>query len=74
MGKILKGTMVEKIEARYGRDLESILLEHEEYFTPLPYLSNKLGAHLQTLYDWRKKLGFPKRKEFQKTVKNRKGN
>jgi len=72
VGKILKGSLVEKIEAKYGREMESIIIEYEKYFTPLPHVAKKLGAHLQTLYRWREKLGLPKRKGFSKTTSNRK--
>lgn len=62
MGSILKGKQVSRIEALYGQDIERILLKHEEEAASCRWVAKKYGVHWQTVHLWRRKLGFPLRR------------
>jgi len=60
--KILKGWLAKKIEARMGKPLEEVIQKYDEHKSPLPHVAKELGCHLQTLFQWRRKLNYPKRR------------
>jgi hypothetical protein len=63
---ILKGRTVDRVRALFGKDPEMLLQENEEVLGDIQLFANKLGVHLQTVYKWRHKLGFRKRRRVKK--------
>ena len=62
MGSVLKGWLAKIIEARLGNDLEETIEEFDKMQSPLPFTAKEIGCSLQTLYRWRAKLNYEKRK------------
>ena len=50
------------IEKEYNKPVKDILDEYERFMTPLSIVARELGVHVQTIYYWRRKIGYKKRK------------